>query len=561
MKAINSIVLASGFASVLISAVALDSWLLNPEPQQKDIVIDNPLLERVEPKTSITATTQAQNNPLDALPLPAQAQQQLEDLALVEQVLQAHEQGHVLFEQDKYQNAKLAQQHRILSAHIEQLQQQKAYLAIIQLLKPLTSQERIELEQQFSFAIALSRTKQSEHAIAAYNELLRAEPNNQAASINLGLLLNKTKQYQQAIIDLKQAVAISSGERKAKALSLLATAYQHTEQLKLAELTFKHSIEYRPQHAATWLKLAMLQAKLDMPYATVDKSFRRAVALKKDYKKALASYGRYQLFKLNFDGAFNNLAAALQQASNDETIQRDLAWAYWHAERHFDANQLWRRLASKSNQVQHRLLAAHISAAIKQQNHNLKPLIDKDDQSRYWLANIAAMQNQSHQARLKLETIKPSSDWYWLAQLQLAKLPPTPIDSDNLSTVYSVAEKLSQLAQANIHHAHVQYALAHYWFNQKQTGKALRVNKKLITQMQAQQTKSWLYSKAALLQLQLLHTLKQHDAAVAFFANLPTSLQQQTRFKRFLEPRNEANSAQTQLSQQGKLTFNALVSL
>ncbi len=428
-----ALAIASIFGFTLI--VSADKLLLTEELYQTTFQVEQQSDEAME--TSHNAVFSQELNERELSPSEKQA------------IEQHHQAGQPLWSLPAYSSASTGLKGIMLDHLVGYLVSNKAYAQVAELLSQIDQAGRIALKQQFQYAIALSKTNKLEQVEAAYRALLVAEPNHQAAAINLGLLYNKQDRYPEAIPQLKKAISISSGRKKAKAMSALATAYRKTQQLEKAEEYFQSAIEYRPNHPATWLKLALIQSDLNRPYQQVVMSFERAIALQPDYAKALRHLGSYQLQKLNFDAAISTLSQALRLSNNNEELHQLLAWAYIEAGQQIEAEKHWRWLSLNGKRANERLLASHMLKALKRQPHQLKPF------------NTQALHAQYAEVYLRKFSANPT--WrvedvqqFWGTELQLRAKHLVATQLLELEAT-AAALLVEQLVGLNLYRAEVHY--------------------------------------------------------------------------------------------------------
>jgi len=313
----------------------------------------------------------------------------------------------------------------ILHKLVKQLHVNKQYRVIVNLLQ---TQPENSLEQvRFYYGLALSKLGNAQGAIKQYQAHIELYPNHQSATLNLGLLLKKAKSYEKAVVILTKAVDISSGRKKAKALALLAASQQQLGNKKVAEEHYSKSIEYRPNHAATWLKLANIMAELNRPREEVEKTFKRAIALDKKQLNAWLKFGKYALQNGKFSLAENTLTRALHLSSEHQDVRLQLAWALSEKSNWQAAKQHWSWLQHQSTSFEVQVLASHFYSAITEQSTTqLHPLPD-NDQGQYASYFITKLQGYAQakseaDATTKLERIKKGSDWHHRASIQLEQL-------------------------------------------------------------------------------------------------------------------------------------------
>ncbi len=377
---------ATLFSAMYIGLVSADHMLTQTEPAAKQFVINTGAEQMVGADTSLV-----------------NAQLNLSK-AEIRQLARTYRNDDSPLAQPIYVNGDQATRRLLVDAIADYLSTANAYRSLQRLCDELTVAERRAYDLQFRCALTLSKRRQTEAAVTAYQALLNDEPNHQAAAINLGLLLHKLDNYVAAEQALKHAVNISSGSRKAKALAALGSNYTALQQFQSAATYYDRSIQYRPGHAPTWLKLAQVRAILNENFDEVSKTFERALALQPDYGRAAHAYGRYQLKHLAFDAASGTLETALEHSNRNEQLHLDLAWAYTEARQFNAAQQQWQWLVQHANEVNTRLLASHFKQVLGN-TKQLLPTLPTTTDFMYARAVLADLANDTDTARSLLQQI------------------------------------------------------------------------------------------------------------------------------------------------------------
>lgn len=175
-----------------------------------------------------------------------------------------------------------------------------------------------------------------EEAITAYRALLQRWPNHQPGQINLGLLLARTGHHDQAVVALDRAAAISRGERKAKSLAAKSDSLMVLQRYSEAEAGYRDSIQYRPDHAVTWRKLAEAQRLQGEDSTRVTATLDKALALEPDYARALHDRARVLWLAARLDQSLETLQQ-LRQVAPDYLPGR---WTLLHLSLYLEKSQL-----------------------------------------------------------------------------------------------------------------------------------------------------------------------------------------------------------------------------
>lgn len=289
----------------------------------------------------------------------------------------------------------------------------------VTLLKSLSLEQAKIYQTDFSLGLAYSRLGQTDLAIESYRRLLSYQPSHQGGAINLGLLLKGQKQYLQAIKVLQEAKLVSSGTKLAKVYSLLASCQEKIGRHADALSNFQKSIEYRPQHAASWLGYARMQAKNGGIYAEVVKNFERARRLNPEHYKPLLELGNYQLNHLDFANAVVSLGQAVERVPMQKSARRAYAWALYENKQFLKAKKQWLWL-SKNEKLKYRRKFAKFMLEIIDDNDNF--------------TSVEALTRQI----LKQKKVSGNlhNDFEYLLLLTSLSQPQPPVD-DNVSRLKS----------------------------------------------------------------------------------------------------------------------------
>ena len=250
------------------------------------------------------------------------------------------------------QNQLTQSQQFVLMAQVaKELYSEKNFQRSEALLNLIPIEQRVPLGVQFTLAQAQSQQKKLEQAIETYHQLVFRQPANQAATINYGLLLNKTRQYEKSIAVFIKSISISSGKIKAKAYAGLGTAKFELNQYDEAEQAFSKSIEYRPQHAVSWRKLARIQSFTSAAPSVVNQTYLKALSLSDLDFRAQLEYGQFLLSRLDFKTATTHLLKARKLAKSNSKVRLNLAMSYLERNKYKDARKHLRWILKRKKQT------------------------------------------------------------------------------------------------------------------------------------------------------------------------------------------------------------------
>ncbi len=258
----------------------------------------------------------------------------------------------------------------------QQLIARHNYAKLLSGLKNIPLSERLKHKVQFSYAFALSKGADPQLAIEQYQALIKHEQNSQSGHLNLGLLLKKEKQCNDAIPVFLSTASITSGTKKAKALSALASCYKQLGQFDKAVAHYKKSIEYRPNASHVWIMLASTLAETSADLHSVLDTFDKGLALNpQDYKAHLLK-AKYQMAHYDFSGAINTLDTALSLSNNTHAHEL-MAWAYLELGKRVRAKKYLSYVSKHSTSKKQKRRAEYLLLYTSKQYQKLLPLLKK----------------------------------------------------------------------------------------------------------------------------------------------------------------------------------------
>lgn len=362
-----------------------------------------------------------------------------------------------LFRDKRWQTLDQSQQKMALFTLAKQrLKKNKAKVAV-ELLTQLTTEQRQQLDAEFYLALAYGKLGKIQQAIQSYQAVLKLTPSHQSAAINLGLVYKKNKQFAAAIEVLQHAIKISSGHKRAKAHAILASCYANLAQDQQALLHYQKSIEYRPDHFATWAGLAKIEQRLNKPYKNVQKTLNRSVKLKSNHYDSWYKLGRHQLMNLDFKAAFTSISTANELATFNFRITRSLAWTTFELGKVHQSNTLWQWLASHEKSSVRKKIANYMLALLSDNKHRSHTLIESINKQ---LSSQTSLKESTAEFHYLLFLAKLNiKDKLWLTQY----IPTLTADRDD---DHFTTLKLNQLAR--------------YYENSQQLEQAIVVQQQLV---------------------------------------------------------------------------------
>ncbi len=323
----------------------------------------------------------------------------------------------------------LKQQIAVLAQVAKNLYTNKYYAITAQIIDTLKPQQRLNHNLLFIQAQSKSELGDRPQALRIYKNLIQLQPNNQSALINYSLLLNKTQQFETAVINFKKAIAITNSNKKAKAYAGLGAAFFELKKYSQSVAALKKSIEYRPQHAPTWKKLARSLNLVNEKPEIISDTFDKAISLARQDYRLQFEYGMFLLSRLDFKRATTHLLIAKKLAKNNIEIRLGLALSYLERNKLKDARKhlLWivkRKKNSKTKQLAEALVSyskknytvsnQKLQSISKNQN-NLKTI-------GYYQARIFSLTKQYDLAIQQFRDLEPDQQWKHLAEYRLSRI-------------------------------------------------------------------------------------------------------------------------------------------
>jgi len=194
------------------------------------------------------------------------------------------------------------------------------YVEAVTILKELAEKEPTDVVVMFNLALARTLAGQDREAIDGFRRVLTLKADLREAQVNLGQLLIKTAQYEDAIPLLEAATASKPDESKAH--YLLGRALAGRQRWARAAAEMEKASELEPKNSDLKLELAGLFEKALQP----DKA-AAMYKLFEDDPAARERLGLLQLDKGEFVPAIQNLEAARAKAPTPGLLYA-LATAY-----------------------------------------------------------------------------------------------------------------------------------------------------------------------------------------------------------------------------------------
>ncbi|MEL7399110.1 MAG: hypothetical protein AAFN68_00915, partial [Pseudomonadota bacterium] len=176
-----------------------------------------------------------------------------------------------------------------------------------------------------------------------------------------------------ASVAIDNAIDLNRGQRLAKALSLQASCLMEDNQPAEAIVALNRAIEFFPNHALLWKKLAQAQQQQSVPDTEQIITLQRALALDREDQPLRLQLAEKQLQALDFRGAIETIKADYKRLKRDYQAQYLLSWSYLeldmpnNAEKHI-------RLAKRLDKSKSDFLRAMLAYSDKKYSQSLEIL-------------------------------------------------------------------------------------------------------------------------------------------------------------------------------------------
>ncbi len=333
---------------------------------------------------------------------------------------------------------------------IQNLLARKNYKKALPLFKLLNSDLLENYDLLFEYARTLSKTQHTDLAITQYQHILTHRPSHQSTSINLGLLLNQQKRHQEAQELFTQAIAYTSGSRKAKAFAGLADAAVGLSTLNIAIVNYKKSIEYRPAYPLTWRKLAYAQNINQSKHSIVMKSYQKALKIDPKNASLLSEYAEYLFTNMQFNTGISILRKNLTLDRGSVATRQLLILSYIQENRPLNANKQVGYLKKHSKHRYQKIIADGLSDFLEKHYQDSITLLksslkkERDNNLAYYMIglayeNLSKPKNAAvYLSKIRSKHVLFNTSQYKLAQLKI-KLNDT---SSAIALLSNLAERL-----------------------------------------------------------------------------------------------------------------------
>jgi len=307
---------------------------------------------------------------------------------------------------------------------IKMLSKQKYYLVADKLLNEMGLALRQSRGLQFTKAFVENKLGDTQSAIQSYQILLRTQPNNQSAIINLGYLYLEKQQLDEAEKHFSAAVSSMSGSKKAKVLVGLANSIYRQKRYQESIPIYQKAIEYRPSHALTWRSLAKASAAAFNDHNLSVDSYNKAIALDKNNVEIYVEYSAYLIKTLNYRKAITQLKRAKKLARNRFSIRFWLVFCYAQLDKPINASKQL-SLASKivrrsGDKLRIEAMQKYLAKDYRLSINLFKGLLkrNRDNFIEYYLiAKNYSQLNKTKSAKVYLDKITENSNLTYAAKL------------------------------------------------------------------------------------------------------------------------------------------------
>ena len=278
-----------------------------------------------------------------------------------------------------------------------------------------------------------------EIAASMYAQVLARSPNHQKATYNLGVLARRAGDYKRAETFLTQAIAISSGRIKSKALQQLGLTHGAMGQWDTAAENFRAAVGLRPDRAQLWLDLGnaeLKQGRLDEAQAAYDK----ALALDRRLADVHVAMGQLQDQRGNHTSALAHLSRAVKLDSDDPVNRMALARHYLARGESAKAREAFDWLSRNADNDADRAYADSMLGLLNRDGVRMLAELKRAD-----ALHPGGYDDAMEQAAIVLYELKQYQDARALLKLLLARPDPSP---DVLLSAARTASRLEQWVDA-----------------------------------------------------------------------------------------------------------------
>jgi len=351
---------------------------------------------------------------------------------------------------------------------INSLYVRRDYILCLPLFEQLNVTQLEQFGVRFQYAKSLAKLKKYQAAIIQYQTLLKNQGNHQAASINLGLLLTQQGLFAKAKSIFLHAVEITSGTRKAKALSGVADSEVALGNINQAISYYQKSITYRPGYALTWKKLARAYLAKGTVESKVIETYQKSLELAPTNYRLMAEFSDYLFSQVRFEllNPILRKNLKLQKSANRQRVL--LTISYLALSRPINASKQVKLFKKYGETNQHKNqikgLELYLSKQYRQSIISFKKNLKKerDNDIDYYLISIAYLKlNKPKNAAVYFNKIKADSVLYNVAQLKLA------LSQIELNDTQKAFSRLSYLFKRLPENTPVAYQVAKLAYQQK----------------------------------------------------------------------------------------------
>ncbi|PCJ49546.1 MAG: hypothetical protein COA74_05150 [Gammaproteobacteria bacterium] len=354
-----------------------------------------------------------------------------------------------------------------IAALINRLIEQKKYTSALPIFQYLTKKQITSLKMSFRYAQTLSKTNQTEKAIAEYESLLKLNPKHQAALVNLGLLLLSNHQPLQAYSVFSKGLTFDSGVHKAKIHAGLGDSQMGLKKPKEALLSFQKSIEYRPTSSLTWKKLARTQRELKMPVKVVSLSYQKALSLQPSNSRLASEFANYLFHNMLFKQTTELLRNHLRQSKTSISERLLIVISYLELQRSANAKKQLSYLKKYVSRRKQKMFADSLGSYLQGNFENslagFKASLKKNRDNNlayYMIGQTYFAQNKPKNAAIYFNKVLQNSFFYNIAQYRLGMTKIIHGKTDEAKNIFNrlfarlpqnidIAFQVAKLAYAN----------------------------------------------------------------------------------------------------------------
>ncbi len=167
----------------------------------------------------------------------------------------------------------------------------------------------INVEEQFQWAFAAAERGNLEEAVAGYKRVLKTEPKNAKAHVNLGIVYGRQEKWKKEIAEYKQAIKIDP--QFAEAYFNLGVALNERGDLKEAVAHYQKALQIYPKYVEAHNNFGNIHFRKGNMKEAISE-YQKAIEIKPDYARGYYNLGNVYGQQGKYDEAILSFKQALE---------------------------------------------------------------------------------------------------------------------------------------------------------------------------------------------------------------------------------------------------------